>query len=245
MIPRFSLTRKFAIHALIVSAIIIVRAAIVFPHPGDSCQQVLSYGGEKMSTALILLSDFQKTEIELWRPIVGHAGFEVSSLGRIRTFWRNSFRKGTVGSLGRVIGTSPRILRQHDKGNGYLSISLPCDRGKYRWHYTHRFVAPAFIPNPKHKPEVNHKTAYRFDPRMGNLEWVTRQGNVDHAISNGLVAGPQGSKCKLSKLIEADVADVRERLNAGESHLSVADIYTVHKRTIKDIDRRKTWKHVA
>lgn len=42
----------------------------------------------------------------------------------------------------------------------------------------HRLVAIAFIPNPNHFPEVNHKDKNTQNPNVRNLEWCTRKDNL-------------------------------------------------------------------
>lgn len=62
--------------------------------------------------------------------------------------------------------------------------------------YAHRIAAKTFIPNPKDKPEVNHKDGNTHNNYCGckelnyedsNLEWVTRKENMEHASANGLI----------------------------------------------------------
>ena len=44
----------------------------------------------------------------------------------------------------------------------------------------HRIVASLFIPNPKNKPEVNHKNLNKSDNCVENREWVTKSENELH-----------------------------------------------------------------
>lgn len=65
--------------------------------------------------------------------------------------------------------------------SGYATV---CANGEH--YLLHRLVANAFIPNPNGKPYVNHIDGNKRNNCVDNLEWVTEQENVDHAIRTGL-----------------------------------------------------------
>lgn len=44
----------------------------------------------------------------------------------------------------------------------------------------HRVVALTFIPNPENKSDVNHINGNKEDNNLENLEWTTRQENMQH-----------------------------------------------------------------
>lgn len=98
---------------------------------------------------------------EIWRDVKGYEGhYQASSLGRIRNL-----------ITGKIIG--------NDKPSNIRGDYLNCSIGAI-----HRIIAETFIPNPDNKPEVNHKNLDKTDNRIENLEWVTKQENMDHYWSS-------------------------------------------------------------
>ena len=93
-----------------------------------------------------------------WKVISGFEEFEISNAGLIR--------KGEA------------ILKPYNH-RGYKRIKI---NGKNK--LIHRLVAEHFIPNPHNKPQVNHKDTNKKNNHDWNLEWVTNQENVQHAIKH-------------------------------------------------------------
>lgn len=107
---------------------------------------------------------------EEYKIIEGFENYEVSNLGNIRN------------------AVSKHVLKVKIDRYGYAQIGLYQGR-KQHWKTVHRLVATAFIPNPHNKQEVNHISAdpmTKLTNHVGNLEWATRQENVDDAISKGI-----------------------------------------------------------
>lgn len=71
------------------------------------------------------------------------------------------------------------------KRNGYTCVTISNKSG-HTTRNVHRFIAETLIPNPENKAEVNHIDGVRDNNRVNNLEWVTRQENVNHAMRTGL-----------------------------------------------------------
>lgn len=102
---------------------------------------------------------------EVWKDVKGYEGvYQVSNYGRVRKI---------------------TILKQCNK-KGYRKISLH-KQGTIKTFAVHRLVAEAFIPNPDNKLEVNHINAIKDDNNVNNLEWVTREENMKHAVNKGLL----------------------------------------------------------
>lgn len=51
--------------------------------------------------------------------------------------------------------------------------------------YVHRIIAQLFIDNPNNLETVNHKNCNRLDNRVENLEWLTIEDNLKHAMEVG------------------------------------------------------------
>ena len=115
-------------------------------------------------------------------------------------------------------------------------------------YLVHRLVALAFIPNPKNKPQINHKNAIRSDNRIENIEWVTPKENIAHAIKNGLMDWTRpayGEKHGRHKLTEKDVINIKKEIliNAATDR-QLAEIYNVSHTAIYLIRKSINWKHV-
>ncbi len=103
---------------------------------------------------------------EVWAGIPSAPGYSVSSTGQVR------------GPRGK--------LTTHPTARGYLTCSLRAG-GKKLTTTVQRLVLEAFVgPPPTSKHEANHKNGNKADNCPSNLEWVTRQENMDHAWKTGL-----------------------------------------------------------
>ena len=120
------------------------------------------------------------TRNEEWRDIEGYEGYyQVSNLGRIR-----SLNRLVNGKLGSKVFVKGIIRKPQISKKGYLTVILQKSH-KHRTFQIHRLVASAFIPNPLNLPQVNHIDTNKENNLPENLEWITNDDNMAHAIRNG------------------------------------------------------------
>jgi NUMOD4 motif len=162
--------------------------------------------------------------IEIWKSIEDFEGrYEVSNLGNVRSMPRPQ-RPGR-GGWARP-GVILKAISQH---KGYLCVNLSKD-GIVERKEIAILVAKAFIPNPLNKPQVNHiKGKEKHNNRTGNLEWATESENTQHAYDTGLTSKSFGEKNHQAKLKDSQIVEIRQRLSAGESRKSLADIFKVSR----------------
>lgn len=184
---------------------------------------------------------------ELWRPIVGWPGYEISSLGRVRSL----ARLDTAGQRIRE-----RILQPRLHSGGYLRVQL-CS-GKSKDFFIHRLVLETFVgPCPPGK-EGCHNDGNRKNNTIANLRWDTRLENIRDKRKHGtqpmgknhyMARRPdwvkRGEKCPAAVLNSIDVERIRDLLRSKCTHQSIADwIGTIKRENVGMISRGLTWRHL-
>jgi hypothetical protein len=161
-----------------------------------------------------------------WRDVVGYEGlYAISDAGAV---W--SVR-------------ADRLMRP-GASRGYRRVHL-CRDGIRRRFLVHVLVADAFFGPCPQGHERNHKNGNRADNRVENLEYVTRRENNLHAYRTLKRPTQQGSKHGRSKLIEAQVIEIRAQRRAGKSLLAIAGRYGVSAPTVSEIANGRIWRHVS
>jgi len=132
--------------------------------------------------------------------MVSEGTYEVSANGKIR-------RSGT----GRILKPALRGGR----GTPTYPFVVLCFNGKRLNRFVHRLVAEAFIPNPDNKPEVNHKDKDPENNAVSNLEWVTREENIEHSLKYHVLTDPKGTIHRFKNITKFCVL---HGLHAGHIH---------------------------
>lgn len=127
--------------------------------------------------------------MEEWRDIEGFHGYQVSSRGRVRTFWKRKHYPSGYGSYN-YVGDTPAIMSQSDDGNGYMKVMLYHKNDSKRvCKKVHRLVAEAFIPHDALDDTVDHIMSGpegKMDNSVDNLRWVPRSENIRKAYRDGV-----------------------------------------------------------
>jgi hypothetical protein len=122
-----------------------------------------------------------------WLKIVGYEGYyEVSNDGQVRSVDRD-----VINKVGTHLHFKTRVIKQHLNGRGYLLVRLTRDCST-RGYAVHRLVALTFLDEPKENMTANHINGNKLDNRAKNLEWLSHQDNMKHALVHGLLRNKVG-----------------------------------------------------
>lgn len=134
------------------------------------------------------------------------------------------------------------------KPDGYWVSRLQLKDGDSNTVGLHRAMALACIPNddPVNKTQVNHIDGFKGNNLLWNLEWVTAQCNIQHAIRTGLksVTGENNGN---SRFTNEQIRHVCQLLQ-DQPDLSFKEIAKeagVTKAMVGLIYRRKEWQTIS
>lgn len=125
---------------------------------------------------------------EIWKDIKNYPGYQVSNLGRVRTYNKISFTNmhGERHWKDRILKFKPYTTtnQRSKQGMGYR-VTLWKD-GKPKTLLVARLVATTFLEDLIDTDmTVNHKDGNRLNNRVENLEWLSRSDNIKYGFENG------------------------------------------------------------
>lgn len=151
---------------------------------------------------------------ERWAPVAGSDRHEVSTLGRVRS-WFNGKRKQR---LDEPLDVKPRAI-----GEGYLGFG--------RCNYVHRAVLEAFVGPRPEGSEAAHHNGNKHDNLLENLRWATHAENIADKVRHGTCSAHG------KQLTREESAEIRRRRESGESRDDVAEAFGVTPQTISNHTR--------
>ncbi len=170
---------------------------------------------------------------EKWKPIdfktnLPHAKYEISNLGRVKSFALNR-DNGKIINGGNV--------------NGYRSISVKFDKNLTRQFYVHRLVAETFLPKQLDNQHfVIHLDYNKENNSIYNLQWSSEVELASHNNKN-----PQVLKRRVTgyKLTENDVRVIKRLLRSDKTRLSmIAKRFGITHTQLNRIRSGENWGHV-
>lgn len=122
-----------------------------------------------------------EVEKEIWRNISGCPGYQVSSIGRVKSMERKVKKWNGYRTV------RERILKPGKNRGGYLIVFLYKEE-KRKTMLLHRLVADAFLPNPNNLPQVNHKDENPLNNNVENLEFCDAKYNSNFGTRTERIA---------------------------------------------------------
>ena len=146
---------------------------------------------ERIMEASRLAYDFADLPGELWRPVLGYEGYEVSNMGRIKR-------------LAERYETYYLLRPEPNARNGRLYVML-YSGGKRKNLQLANLVAHTFVPGyDRENCTVNHKDGNVQNNAASNLEWVSQGQNNLHAYRSLGRAPNSQRRFRFSKVIYQD-----------------------------------------
>lgn len=176
--------------------------------------------------------------VEEWVGIPDFVGYEVSNMGRVRTY-RSINGRGAFKE-------QPRLMKNHPTPKKtYLRVRLTTQDGGYKDCPVHQLVLLAFKgPRPTEGHDSCHDDGNSRNNALSNLRWDTRQANADDRIRHGTQI--RGIAVSLAVLTEAQVRGIKDALPTWKKGLGkyFANKFNVGNSSISAIKHGQTWKHV-
>lgn len=164
-------------------------------------------------------------EFEEWKLVYGI--YEVSTYGRVRSI--DTYINQKLGSKALKRG---RYLKINTNGR-YDSVQLTIN-GKNKNVRLHKLIAETFIPNKWRLPEVNHRDENKHNNCVWNLEWCTRDYNINYGTRNERISSPVEQYSLDGKLI-ATYKSINE----------AAETTGINKSTISACCNNYKYRHTA
>ncbi|MFA4834839.1 MAG: NUMOD4 domain-containing protein [Dehalococcoidia bacterium] len=192
------------------------------------------------------MSNYQyNPDVEQWKEIPGHPGYEVSDRGRVRSYWtrvsRGDHETGSKGAIGPV---PQKILKPIRGSAGYARACL-WQNGKKTFITLCRLVLLAFVGPCPQDMECCHNDGNHTNDLIVNLRWDTHENNCQDTVNHGKARGAQGEKHSRAKLTDQDILEIRTLFKKGLTKAQLTAMYPVDFSNVSRIIDRKTWRHIA
>ena len=158
---------------------------------------------------------------ERWRQVPGYKDYDVSDLGRVRS-WK---------------GGKSRLMKTRKGGDGYPRVTLQSVAGVKKVERVHLLVARAFL-GPARGRLVRHKDGNKARPKLTNLEYGTFLDNSEDKHKHGTdQVGERNSQAELVKKHARQIFKLKGKYTQQE----IAEMFGISRQAVSDIHRGITW----
>lgn len=144
-----------------------------------------------------------------------------------------------ISNRGRVKTQTGKIKKLQDNRRGYYCCGFYYN-GKAVMRKTHRLVAQEFLPNPKNKPQVNHKNGNKKDNNVENLEWVTQSENMTHAYEKMGCFEKRRANKHITDVQILEIFTLKGKMLQQE----IAKMYNVNRSFVANIHAKRRYKKI-
>lgn len=160
-------------------------------------------------------------EDEIWKQVPGYAAYEVSTCGRVRSFY-----KRTGGNW--CISNEPQRLLKYSNNRRYLSVSLrKSNEGKFisvQQRVAHLVMLTFIGPRPDGN-EICHSDGNPSNNQLSNLRYDTHLGNMADSYHQ-----------RRGRFTEVQVFEMRNLAAQGKTRKEIAELFEIKKLdTVSDI----------
>jgi HNH endonuclease len=180
---------------------------------------------------------FDEVESEQWVGLVLAKGYDVSSLGRVRSYWK----RGRCPKL----QNDPHVLALYEDSLGYFSVRISVNHRSLN-RKVHHLILEAFSGFRPEKSECRHLDGNPSNNHVENLTWGSRQENIADRTFHGTDArcGQRGDMHRDAKLCSETVRQIRKLRAEGHGIIELAIRFGVHNSVISRAATGRTWKQV-
>ena len=156
-----------------------------------------------------------------------------------------------IDNMGKICNTNTgNYIKINKNHNGYMRVSLMKKGGGTTSIQYHRLLMMLLKPiEGMEKLQINHIDGNKENNTLDNLQWVTPQENIHHAIETGLTdfSYLQGEKTNFSHYTEKDAKLVIDLLKSNKyTDKEISKITGFPVRSfIAKIRRKETWTYLT
>lgn len=149
---------------------------------------------------------------EMWMYHPDYLGIKVSSKGKVVNYYTNHVYTQKVTNQGYY----------HVQFTPKNSVNKKVSKG------VHRLVAECYFPYIDYTLyEANHLNGDKSDNSVYNINWLTREENLQHARDTGLFKRQMGESNGRFKYSQETVDEMCEFLQLGFSYSDIAESYNI------------------